>query len=472
NRGGQGQKPQGERGGADGGSGQAPSTGEMDSGTASGQGADGGVGDAPPPQQDRDAGTPTTPPPQDLDKDDTYSPQSQPAPMAVVVFEDDYEAPSQSYYFRQGAWSQWNGSRLVPATVPGADPDVLLAYPDKRVELPVTKAGRHRVRTRVAMMAAHDAPFALETPRTFEPVRNTNPERFTRMYRAESWAQEAAYDKLLKKKAGDPHWSDELRSMYLEPHSDERYLRLAEEITEALPDEVRSSPFAKAVAIKVWLDKELTYSTRERHRGGSDPTTHFLFGNRVGYCVHFAHAAVMLWRAVGIPARIGNGYMVAEENRRGGSSLLIRSNDAHAWPELYLEGMGWVVLDISAEHVLDEAGAPLDEDLQRMLGDMAREPVEKDEALDDREVVKRPWFKWALGAVLGFALLALVALYGWKGWRRAAPAFANDRDYVRVAYRACLDALSDAGLVREFGETREAFARRVAKVAPTFVPLT
>src|SRR5690606_26724776 len=63
---------------------------------------------------------------------------------------------------------------------------------------------------------------------------------------------------------------------------------------------------------------------------------HFLFGDLTGYCVHFAHAAVFLMRAVGVPARVGTGYALPEANRQGGSALLLRNSDQHAWPEVYL----------------------------------------------------------------------------------------------------------------------------------------
>src|SRR5690606_14449108 len=37
--------------------------------------------------------------------------------------------------------------------------------------------------------------------------------------------------------------------------------------------------------------------------------------------------------------RVGTGYAVAEQNRAGGSGLLLRNSDQHAWPELYVAGM-------------------------------------------------------------------------------------------------------------------------------------
>jgi hypothetical protein len=77
--------------------------------------------------------------------------------------------------------------------------------------------------------------------------------------------------------------------------------------------------------------------------------------------------------------------------------------------------------------------------------------------------------------LLGLALavaLALVGLYGTKLWRRAVPAFASPRSIHRVAYRATLDRIGEAGLVRARGETRERFASRVAARAPSLSRLT
>jgi hypothetical protein len=267
-----------------------------------------------------------------------------------------------------------------------------------------------------------------------------------------------------------------VRALYLTPHPDERMAELEAQILDEseIPAALADDPFARALATKLWLDRELIYSTRERHAGVEDSTIDFLFGNRIGYCVHFAHSAVFLYRAAGVPARVGTGYMVPEENRRGGSSILVRAADAHAWPEVYLEGVGWVILDIAAERNLDQPGQPLDEDMQRMLGEMAREDSAdpEDEIRDEEEdeAFELPVELWVLALIL-FGM-ALAVLYVIKLWRRVVPLFASQKGLCRVAYRAHLDRLAEVGLSREFGETREAFAARVAAVSPSFAKMT
>jgi len=69
-----------------------------------------------------------------------------------------------------------------------------------------------------------------------------------------------------------------------------------------------------------------------------DPITHFL-KTKTGYCVQFATGMVMLARASGIPARMAIGFLPGALERGVWS---VKAADAHAWPELYFEGVGWL----------------------------------------------------------------------------------------------------------------------------------
>ena len=77
-------------------------------------------------------------------------------------------------------------------------------------------------------------------------------------------------------------------------------------------------------------------------------------------------------RSLGVPARVATGYAVSESARQGGSSLLLSGAASHAWPEIYIDGYGWVVLDVYPERALDPPEQPMDADLQRLLGELAR----------------------------------------------------------------------------------------------------
>lgn len=69
-----------------------------------------------------------------------------------------------------------------------------------------------------------------------------------------------------------------------------------------------------------------------------DAITQFL-ATQQGYCVQFATAMVMVARSEGIPARMAVGFLPGEIQSDG--SRKVRAKDAHTWPELYIDGLGW-----------------------------------------------------------------------------------------------------------------------------------
>jgi transglutaminase-like putative cysteine protease len=393
-------------------------------------------------------------------------------PVAVVVLGDDYAPPSQYFYLRQAALTKFDGHRLVQTSRNDVDLDVPKYFPT-RAENPKQRpshAGRVEVHGRVGVLARHDQPFALEGVDALAPAPNGNPARFERMYEFTSWPMITPYDELVGHQAGDPSWTPEQWAEYTEVPKDPRYKTLADELVATLPEEVRDDPFARALVIKAYLDKNMKYSKKERHAGVDDPTADFLFGNFIGYCVHSSHAATYLWREVGIPARVGTGYAVEEAKRRG-SSLVVMGGNAHAWPELYLDGLGWVILDIAPSENLDPPGDPVDEDMTKLLSEMARENKANTPKTDYR------WVRDALvdaikGAALTIAIGVIVGHYLVKLWRRMRVTLSSTRAMPRVAFRAALDMLVESGFVRSEGETREAFARRVAEQLPSFERLT
>lgn len=410
----------------------------------------------------------------DLEFKDEYGSGGQQAPVAVVVLHDDYSPPTGVYYFRQSAFSQYNGRRLVQALADDVDRDILRRFPFEPYEVPgapPTSARRKALLTSIGLMVDHVRPFALDSPVRFVPSENPDPMRFQRVFEVRSHVRKQPYSELIGLRPGDPAWGEETWRLYTEAPADPRYGELASELLGVLRDEYRDDPLAKALAVKTYLDENGIYSRKSRHAGAGDPAASFLFGDLTGYCVHFAHAATYLMRAVGLPARVAAGYAVSEADRGGGSAILVRGANAHAWPEVYLEGAGWVVVDLAPEQSLDDPAQPPDQRLQQMLGEMMRkEPGETDPFED----ALRQSVDW--GAVLERVLwaLAILALVGHavKLHRRLAPRFVRGRGVFRLGYRAGLDRLAEVGLRRRRGETREDFARRAAAASPTFVRLT
>jgi transglutaminase-like putative cysteine protease len=399
-------------------------------------------------------------------------------PVAVVLFHDDYSPPSGVYYFRQGAFSQYNGRKLVVSGRRDIDNDLIPHFPTRLIEIenaPPANDNRGLLETTVALMADHTQPFALEAPIAVEPLENPSPNRFRRVYRATSGVLTADYTSMLDASLGSPGWSKEQWAHYTEAPPDPRYAELGAEIAAGLPDRLASNPVAKAFAVTGWLGREGIYSLKNEHSGAEDPTASFLFGDRTGYCVHFSHAATYLMRSLGVPARVATGYAVSESARQGGSSLLLSGAASHAWPEVYIDGFGWVVLDVYPERALDPPEQPMDADLQRLLGELARGASPIPLSATDLPRIKELARRMTLTA--GTWLLALLAcvlafLYLVKAWRRLAPTWAGARVLPRVAYRAELDRIGEVALRREHGESRESFANRIGDVLPSFAPLT
>ena len=85
---------------------------------------------------------------------------------------------------------------------------------------------------------------------------------------------------------------------------------------------------------------------------GSDLVLYFLNQSNEGVCRHFAATATMFFRAIGIPARYTTGYAaVVTANTR----CAITEKSLHAWVEVYIDGMGWVMVDptIYAEDITE-----------------------------------------------------------------------------------------------------------------------
>jgi transglutaminase-like putative cysteine protease len=65
---------------------------------------------------------------------------------------------------------------------------------------------------------------------------------------------------------------------------------------------------------------------------------------REGYCVYFATAQTMLSRLAGVPARYVEGYY-APGTGNSSQIRVLTGEQAHAWSEVYLAGIGWVTVD-------------------------------------------------------------------------------------------------------------------------------
>jgi hypothetical protein len=108
-------------------------------------------------------------------------------------------------------------------------------------------------------------------------------------------------------------------------------------------------PYRRAQNIAASLQGMATYTLRPPNLPDeTEATDFFLFDSRRGYCTHFAGALTVLCRAQKIPARVVTGFANVERELVDGQTTglaIARSANAHAWTEIWLNGIGWVPLD-------------------------------------------------------------------------------------------------------------------------------
>lgn len=96
-----------------------------------------------------------------------------------------------------------------------------------------------------------------------------------------------------------------------------------------------------AVALQDYLrtSPEFNYSLSVPAPTSDDAVWDFL-QDGTGYCVQFASAMTIMARTLGIPARMSIGYLPGTVGADG--VAVVRGRDAHAWPEIYFDDVGWV----------------------------------------------------------------------------------------------------------------------------------
>ena len=76
---------------------------------------------------------------------------------------------------------------------------------------------------------------------------------------------------------------------------------------------------------------------------GRDFVEYFLTEGHKGYCVHFASATTALLQAMGVPARYTIGYRAVAAT--ADTWIDVTEQSAHAWAEVYQEGVGWIPIE-------------------------------------------------------------------------------------------------------------------------------
>ena len=102
-----------------------------------------------------------------------------------------------------------------------------------------------------------------------------------------------------------------------------------------------TTQFQKAVAIQDFLTSSaFVYDINAVQPDSTNALADFLLRSRRGFCQQFASAMVVMARLERIPARVAVGFTRGTQQSDG--SWAVTTKDAHAWPELWFDNIGWI----------------------------------------------------------------------------------------------------------------------------------
>ncbi|MBO4627066.1 MAG: transglutaminase domain-containing protein [Lachnospiraceae bacterium] len=194
----------------------------------------------------------------------------------------------------------------------------------------------------------------------------------------------------------------------------------------------------------------------------------YFLSTQRGYCTHFATTMVLLARSEGLPARYVHGFCVS---MNGMEPVDVTADMAHAWCEIYFEGIGWIPFDATPGYGGAEAWLTRDEYINSPGGQPAQIPtvkppqpvtpsVPQEEGGIPRSVIM---VGMGLGALLLFTAFVLLTdrVITLRRFRRLPV-----RDRVAVLYRRNLRVLSYLRLPQEKDETLSEYRARIAADLP------
>lgn len=217
--------------------------------------------------------------------------------------------------------------------------------------------------------------------------------------------------------------------------------RLLKRIKEECPVNLKQRTIGKAIKeVKKYFSEDFQYSIRPGvPPDGQDELEWFMFESKTGYCTHYATAAAMLFRAMGIPARVAQGYMISGGYLEEDQEVEVHDYNAHAWTEIY-DGVEWIPLDVTSYVVSGLGGSEMipgqmGQNREGMNSEQRKKSKQKEKAQDENKKKKEKktdqsgkrskWYdisadgvrmKWV---VIVITTLCLAGAVGWIiGWRR------------------------------------------------------
>ncbi len=220
------------------------------------------------------------------------------------------------------------------------------------------------------------------------------------------------------------------KEYYTESPGEELYRKYVYEVYTQLPEEGLErikkdfakenipliSTWDKIFYIKELLADRTSYSLAPgKLAEDKDFVEYFYYENKKGYCAHYASAATLMLRAMGVPARYVEGYAIGSEDFMKGKHLgndritsykdgvsreietkqiqvTVKDYNAHAWVEVYLDEFGWYPIeftpgftDIDRESLLNNNNNGTNPQLGLTNPIPTVKPQDRDTEAEDRE---------------------------------------------------------------------------------------
>lgn len=258
-----------------------------------------------------------------------------------------------------------------------------------------------------------------------------------------------------------------------------------------------ATKFDKAKLLQDWFRQSFTYDLSVKAGQATDDIEGFIESRR-GYCEQFSGSFAAMARSLGIPARVAVGFTPGEETAPG--VFTIRAKHAHAWPEIYIERLGWIAFEptpgrgnAATTFYTGVQGEQVDEPAGSLTADpnasstsstsMSLSGLDADSVplfpegtqtdgssaiFEDTGGDRLLWWLGSLGSAAAIGAIYPLALRRVvnRRWSKRREHAATGRDKVLVAWNRTRFNLANAGIEPRPSETPLEFADRVGRSAP------
>lgn len=278
-----------------------------------------------------------------------WTPRLQPPGGRQIIMQVICERPTN---WRTAVYQSYNGKSWTRRP-----PRSLLLSRTGTFDVPVDGAGISAASVRTEQLITPRVTFGGELPVAFYPVQveirdrgmRWNPDgtvaaatmaTANRTYRVVSMVPPVAVGGT---GVLDPLTADQRRENTTLPSNlSPRIGELARELTI---DDHSTFDRARTIEQHLAAGNEYQYDLRAPSTWPDELVEGFLFKTRRGYCYHFASAMVLMCRSINIPSRLAVGYTRGETRDTEDDLYIVRGEDAHAWPEVYIDDIGWTAFE-------------------------------------------------------------------------------------------------------------------------------